>query len=57
MELRQRANEQKQAHLESLRVMQVDLTEYLTQARADQVIEVRGEGNMRPELHLSNGSA
>ena len=29
----------------------VDLTSYLTQARADQVIEVRGNGPM-PHLHL-----
>jgi hypothetical protein len=37
-------------HLEALRSMGVDLTAFLTQARADQVIEFRGES--RPHVHL-----
>lgn len=56
LELRTRNDEQRQTHLAALQGMQVDLTEYLTQARADQVIEVRGRANMKPELHLSNGN-
>ncbi|NND99842.1 MAG: hypothetical protein HKN47_21180 [Pirellulaceae bacterium] len=55
LELQQRQDEQKQSHLNSLRELQVDLTEYLTQSRADQVIEVRGNANLTPELHLANG--
>lgn len=56
LELRQRSDEQNQAHLDALRAMQVDLTQYLTQSRADQVIELRGGGaDMKPELHVGNG--
>ena len=55
MELQARRDEQQQSHLQSLQGMQVDLTEFLTQSRADQVIEVRGQANMRPQLHLNNG--
>jgi hypothetical protein len=46
---RNQDNEQRQ-HLEALRTMGVDLTAFLTQARADQVIEFRGE--QRPHVHL-----
>ncbi|MGB7343486.1 MAG: hypothetical protein WBD20_04695 [Pirellulaceae bacterium] len=52
LEIRQRSNEQTQAHLAALREMQVDLTQFLTQARADQVIELRGNANVQPELHV-----
>ncbi|MCA9136259.1 MAG: hypothetical protein KDB00_05860 [Planctomycetales bacterium] len=38
-------------HLEGLRSMGVDLTEYLTQGKADQVIEMRGTDS-RPHIHL-----
>ncbi|MCA9173798.1 MAG: hypothetical protein KDB14_04860, partial [Planctomycetales bacterium] len=55
LELMQRRNEQQQAHLESLRALQVDLTEFLTQGRADQVIELRGDARVRPDVHLGNG--
>ncbi len=55
LELNQRMNEVDQAHFERLQAMEVDLTQYLTQARADQVIEVRGKGRLKPELHLTNG--
>ena len=40
----------RQEHLAALQSMGVDLTAFLTQDRADQVIEVRGEG--KPHLHL-----
>ena len=43
---------QEREHLQALRGMNVDLTRYLTQARADQVIELRGGGS--PHLHLDN---
>lgn len=39
--------------LEKLHALGVDLTAYLTQNRADQVIELRGEGS--PHLHLDKG--
>ncbi len=55
VELQQRRDEQKQAHLAALQGMQVNLTEYLTQARADQIIEVRGSTGATPQLHLDNG--
>lgn len=58
LSLQQQEDEQKRAHLEALRAMQVDLTEFLTQGRADQVIELRGEGGtVRPDIHLGNGKA
>ena len=40
-------------HYEQLRSMGVDLTQFLTQGRADQVIELRGKGNNQPHLHLN----
>jgi hypothetical protein len=45
-----RENETRLAFLESLSHLQVDLTSYLTQNRADRVIEVRGESD--PHIHL-----
>jgi hypothetical protein len=45
-ELRQRLRDQRdqnqRAHLEALRALGVDLTAFLTQGRADQIIELRG---------------
>jgi hypothetical protein len=41
---------QHQQHLAALREMGVNLTAYLTQSRADRVIEIRGEGH--PHIHL-----
>ena len=55
-EFKQRENEQQQTHLEALKAMGVELTSYLTQARADQVIELRGSGHTVPQLHVSPGS-
>jgi hypothetical protein len=42
MELRRRQDAQQREHLAALAAMQVDLTAYLTQSRADRVIELRG---------------
>ena len=56
IEMRRQSDEQKQQHLEALRSMKVDLTDYLTQGRADQIIEVRGESKAAPQLHLDNGA-
>ncbi|HYT94515.1 MAG TPA: hypothetical protein VEL76_37720, partial [Gemmataceae bacterium] len=41
-------------HLGALRELGVDLTAFLTQARADQVIELRGGG--RPHVHLDKAA-
>jgi hypothetical protein len=49
-ELRRRDNEQQRQHLGSLRDLGVDLTAFLTQARADRVFEFRGAGT--PHVHL-----
>jgi regulator of protease activity HflC (stomatin/prohibitin superfamily) len=54
LQQRQATDQQTQAHLSALREMEVDLTQYLTQARADQVIEVRGSSDVQPELHFAN---
>ena len=53
-EAKQRQNETHQAHLQVLKEMGVDLTTYLTQGRADQVIELRGDGP-KPHLHMTQG--
>lgn len=44
-------NAEQRAHLEALRGLGVDLTALLTQGRADQVIELRGDGQ-GAHLHL-----
>ncbi|MEM6531785.1 MAG: hypothetical protein AAF654_04145 [Myxococcota bacterium] len=44
-------NGERRQHLDALKAMGVDLTAYLTQHRADQVIEVRGNGGS-PHVHL-----
>jgi hypothetical protein len=48
--IRRSQDDEQRLHLEALRTMGVDLTAFLTQARADQVIEFRGEP--RPHIHL-----
>lgn len=53
---RQRELAQEREHLQVLREMGVDLTSYLTQARADQVIELRGGNGARPHVHLESGN-
>jgi hypothetical protein len=50
LELRRRQDAEQREHLEALRQLGVDLTAYLTQGRADRVIEVRG--GSRTHLHL-----
>ncbi len=59
LELRRRQDTEQREHLAALRELGVDLTAYLTQARADRVIEVRG--GARTHVHLepqpSNGPA
>jgi hypothetical protein len=39
-------------HLEQLKTLGVDLTAYLTQERADQVIELRSAGKAPPHIHM-----
>lgn len=52
---RGRSLEQQREFLARLKEMGVDLTAYLTQNRADQVIELRGDANaVAPHLHLAN---
>lgn len=48
--IRRNQDDQQRQHLDALRGLGVDLTAYLTQGRADQVIEFRGES--RPHVHL-----
>ena len=48
--IRKSQDEEQRHHLEALRTLDVDLTAFLTQARADQVIEFRGE--TRPHVHV-----
>ena len=50
LELRRRQDEALRGHAAALRELGVDLTAYLTQARADRVIELRGGANAH--LHL-----
>ena len=44
VEMEQLAAQQQEAHLQALKQLGVDLTAYLTQGRADRVIELRGAG-------------
>ena len=53
-EIVSRQNADTQAHLEQLGNMGVELTQYLTQGRADQIIEMRTNGDgQRPHLHIN----
>ncbi len=51
--LAREADQRRQEHLAALAGLGVDLTQYLTQDRADKVIEVRGNG-AQPHVHLQN---
>jgi hypothetical protein len=51
VEIRRQAEERTRQHLAALKEMGVDLTAFLTQGRADRVIELRGKG-AAPHLHL-----
>jgi hypothetical protein len=52
IEVRRQADERTRQHLAALKEMGVDLTAFLTQGRADRVIELRGKGGVAPHLHL-----
>jgi hypothetical protein len=54
MELRRRQDAQLREHVTALRELGVDLTAYLTQARADRVIELRG--GARAHVHLDQAA-
>ncbi len=51
LDVRRQADDRQRQHLAALREMGVDLTAFLTQGRADRVIELRGKG-ATPHLHL-----
>ncbi len=55
LEMRRRQDAELREHAAALRELGVDLTAYLTQARADRVIELRGGG--RPHVHLGPSEA
>lgn len=44
-DIRRATDQRQREHLESLKAMSVDLTAFLTQGRADRVIELRGQSN------------
>jgi len=50
--VRRQANEREREHLAALREMGVELTQFLTQNRADRVIELRGGRGTHPHVHL-----
>ena len=54
IEVRRQADERTRQHRAALKEMGVDLTAFLTQGRADRVIELRGggKGGVAPHLHL-----
>jgi hypothetical protein len=54
LELHQKKDSQQRDHLAGLRGMGVELTAYLTQARADKVIELRGAAG-GTHVHLDQG--
>lgn len=53
-EIRRQSDERTRQHLAALKEMGVDLTAFLTQGRADRVIELRGGNGVAPHLHLDN---
>ena len=53
-EVRRAAEERTRLHLAALKDMGVDLTAFLTQGRADRVIELRGKGAGGTHVHLDN---
>lgn len=50
-------HEEQQTFYDRLRELGVDLTSFLTQNRADSVIELRGGGPAQPHLHLEKNGA
>jgi hypothetical protein len=55
--LRQRQDAQLREHVAALRELGVDVTAYLTQGRADRVIELRGGGAAHLHLDQADGGA
>lgn len=51
-EIRAQQDAQSQTHLAALKGLGVDLTAFLTQSRADRVIELRGGAGAQPHLHV-----
>jgi hypothetical protein len=54
LEHRKRQDAHEREHLAELRRLDVDLTAYLTQSRADQVIELRGPQTGPTHIHLDS---
>jgi hypothetical protein len=54
--IRRNQDEEQRKHLAALRELGVDLTAYLTQARADRVIELRGAGGTHVHLDPLSGN-
>jgi len=50
--VRKQSDERERQHLGALKDLGVDLTLYLTQGRADRVIELRGGKGVSPHVHL-----
>src|SRR5262249_3710837 len=57
MEVRRRQDAHLREHVTALRELGVDLTAYLTQARADRVIELRGTKNAHVHLDQATSKA
>jgi hypothetical protein len=55
-ELRRQADDRQREHLAALKAMGVDLTAYLTQGRADRVIELRGANGTHVHLDRADGA-
>jgi hypothetical protein len=53
LEMKRQAEERTRQHLGALKEMGVDLTAFLTQGRADRVIELRGGGANGAHIHLN----
>ena len=53
-EIRRQTDERTRQHLTALKEMGVDLTAFLTQGRADRVIELRGGKGAAPHVHIDN---
>jgi hypothetical protein len=51
-EIHRQADEGQRQHLAAFKELGVDLTAYLTQGRADRVIELRGGKGVSPHVHL-----
>jgi hypothetical protein len=52
VDVRRQADDRQRQHLAALKEMGVDLTAFLTQGRADRVIELRGGKGISPHVHL-----